>query len=205
MGDFLTAPSISLWQPHAILWLIPEAKVNETRHWPFPEKYRGKRILVHAAKKRVPLDDYDDELIEVCRTFIGSDWQSSMAYGAFIGSTTLASCRSMGDLVEPAVPAHANDEICGYWAPHRYAWRGENPRIFSTPVPAVGHQGFWLAGVPRSLIERAEPAGPPSRPLGLYAPHDTGEAAEPPVAPSIADEDGDAAVPGFLKRLVGVS
>ena len=49
----MTFPAISLWQPWASLLFVPDGKVHETRDWKAPEKYIGRTILIHAAKKRM--------------------------------------------------------------------------------------------------------------------------------------------------------
>lgn len=35
------------------------------------------------------------------------------------------------------------EKLYGNYDPDRYAWRLENPRMFSKPIPAKGHLGLW--------------------------------------------------------------
>lgn len=133
--------AISLWQPHASLWIVsPRVKWNETRHWSFPRRYLGMRCLVHAAKTTEGIRDAaeDEPLAELCSRLFGAGWATTLPRGGFIGDTTLAECERMGQRVGKT----PDDFLCGYWAPHRYAWLGEEPRSFPL-IPARGQQGFW--------------------------------------------------------------
>src|ERR1700726_4844701 len=96
-------PAISLWQPWASLWLEPNAKVHETRHWPYPRHLHGATIMVHAAKHPISRNDVDDDglLSALCEARFGANWRKSLPFGAFVGTLRLAGCFEIGDY-EPA-------------------------------------------------------------------------------------------------------
>lgn len=146
--DLFAAPTltaISLWQPHASLMFADlqgvRVKPDETRGWPFPERLRGRDVVVHAAKHPIRRDDYDDRdaIAELCAKLFGSDWRKSLPFGEYLGLVRFDQALPM----RLHGPLHELDELCGHWAPHRWAWRTTNPRPFAQPVPGKGQQGFW--------------------------------------------------------------
>jgi hypothetical protein len=142
-------PAISLWQPFASLWVVtsPRLKWHETRHWRPPARYIGRRILVHAAKTREGLRDIEDgdDLAILCRSRFGDGWRTTLPFGGFIGSITLAAAvPSPPDDDTPGPARSSADFICGNWGPNRYGWLGEEPDAWPCK-PARGQQGFWMA------------------------------------------------------------
>ena len=136
-------PAISLWQPWASLWVVsPRIKWHETRHWPAPPRFIGRRILVHAAKTREGIRDAEDDpdLAALCAERFGDGWATSLPMGGFIGSLVLASSERMNS---GSVGRTPEDLLCGNWAPGRHAWLGESPRVWPMR-PATGRQGFWM-------------------------------------------------------------
>ncbi len=139
--------AISLWQPHATLWLLsgPDEKVFETRDWYCA--YRGD-LLVHAAKKR------DGEVREALesryfreRLDVHGLTVADLAFGAVIGQVRLIGCCQMRNVPEP----EERERQAGLWTPERYAWeRGRAPKLFARPIPWKGSQGFF--DVPASVI-----------------------------------------------------
>src|SRR5665213_1508383 len=77
-----TMPAISLWQPWASFIAIG-VKPYETRHWRAPSRFIGRRILIHAAKRRLDKDD-----IEWWHLVSRSD--QSPPLGAFVCTAILA-------------------------------------------------------------------------------------------------------------------
>jgi len=131
---------ISLWQPHALLWILsdPEEKIYETRHW--YTSHRGP-LLVHAAKKQ------DGEVREYlnCSGFKEALKRHNLTmadvhFGAIIGEVNIIGCCRMDRMPEPS----ERERSWGNWEPHRYAWeRAPNPTIFPNPMPYRGQQGFF--------------------------------------------------------------
>ena len=141
---------ISLWQPHASLMFAyyegVRCKPDETRHWPFPASLRGRRVVMHAAQRRVTRDEAESELGDLCADLWGPDWRTSLPYGAYLGDVLFEQALRMSE--HP--PLHALDELCGYWTPARWAWRTSDPQPFAEPIPGKGQQGFWK--VPATLL-----------------------------------------------------
>jgi hypothetical protein len=140
-------PAISLHQPWAQL-LILQIKRNETRHWRAPDVYLDRDILIHASKRPVHLGELGDELATICRDFLGTQFRTRLPMGCLLGPARLSQCLRMGD-PPTRLAADLGDVVCGNWAPDRFAWLFSNPRPFSDPIPARGHQGFWWEDDPR--------------------------------------------------------
>lgn len=133
--------AISLWQPWATLWVVtPRVKLDETRHWPFPHGYVGRRCLVHASKTREGIRDAEDTVLgDLCARLFGEAWASTLPLGGYLGSVVLGGCRR----TTPADMECENDNaICGNFGPNRYAWRGDDARSWPL-IPGRGQQGFW--------------------------------------------------------------
>jgi activating signal cointegrator 1 len=150
-----TLAAISLWQPHASLMFAfldgVRVKPDETRHWPFPARLRGKWVVIHAAQRRVTRDEADSDLGDLCAKLFGPSWAKSLPYGAYLG------CVRFGDALRMSEhgPLHDLDELCGYWTPSRWAWRTTDPRPLPEPIIAKGQQGFWE--VRASLLKDTPP------------------------------------------------
>lgn len=133
-------PAISLWQPWASL-IFEGRKQHETRSWAAPAKHIGKRIVIHAAKRRVGPADMTVELHELCLDAFGCNYNHSLPLGYAIGSVTLDGCERMPD----ATPVDDDDRVAGDWAPGRFAWRLRDPVAYPKPFPLIGRQGFFSA------------------------------------------------------------
>jgi hypothetical protein len=136
-------PAVSLWQPHASLMLAfldgVRVKPDETRHWPFPDRLRGKWVVIHAALRRVTRDEADSELGDLCARLWGADWRKTIPYGAYLGCVRFDEPLPMSRYV----PLHELDELCGHWTPSRWIWRTTEAKSLPAPIPAKGQQGFW--------------------------------------------------------------
>jgi hypothetical protein len=146
--------AISMWQPWASLYCSDD-KEHETRHW--PTNYRG-WLLVHAAKKLV--SDCGEELDSIVCDRFGPLWRTELPRGAIIGAVHIVACKRTEDLLkewgcppEPVPVRHYIDLQCGDFSDGRYAWERSEFRLFKTPVPYRGAQGFF--NVPRELVPEA--------------------------------------------------
>lgn len=158
--------AISLWQPWASL-LVLGSKTIETRSC--PTHYRGP-LLIHAAKRK-----NISELI-----YYGSCWAFHAAFhpiggsgmgkngvglydlpfGAIIGQVDLVDCRPTGSftgdeldtLRYPPGVTHMSwtERVLGNFERGRYGWVMANPKVFETPIPFKGSQGFFE--VPKEVI-----------------------------------------------------
>lgn len=138
-----TIAVISLWQPHASLMFAyfdgVRVKPDETRHWAFPSHLTGKRVVIHAAQRRVTRDEAEGELGDLCTRLFGPEWRVGLPYGAYLGDVRFEAALRMSQ----HGPLHELDELCGYWSPERWAWRTTDPRLMPAPIKAKGQQGFW--------------------------------------------------------------
>lgn len=134
--------AISLWQPWASLCFPPGPKIHETRGWRPPARLIGRRIAIHAAKKRVRIED--PELERLCRERL----TQPLPYGAIIGTALLAEVY-LSDLVRIR-QADPLDVLCGDWTPGaRWLWRLEDPQPIE-PRPETGRQGWWQVDLPEA-------------------------------------------------------
>lgn len=111
--------AISLWQPWASAWILPDLKGNETRGW--STSYRGP-IAVHAAKTRQGFKELEgewpygwwggiiDQLVPDCDGITpdpevvalrANDAITKMPFGALIGVVHLIDCRRTEDCIYP--------------------------------------------------------------------------------------------------------
>ncbi len=76
--------------------------------------------------------------------------------------------------------------------------RDDLERMMAAPLRGARSPLDWETTKP------VEAAGTPRKPLVLYAPEDSGDAAEADSASAEPQDDPDSAIPAFLKRLAGV-
>jgi hypothetical protein len=128
--------AISLWQPHASLWLT-DRKIHETR----PRRWNHSGWLAVHAAKRIVTDRWElgDELVAILEVEFGSGWATSLPCGGVIGAINMVSCLPMTE----TVPAHADDERCGNWAPGRYALRRTDVIKLREKIPFRGQQTLF--------------------------------------------------------------
>ena len=157
--------AISIWQPHASLWLSGR-KRYETRSWPLPRSLIGQRIAVHASKSMEDLRDFAEYLADLRDG--GGDCDPLVR--VYLDTLATLGFRTFGDLprgallgtliVDAALPSASLEDPgpFGNFAPGRYAWPGRDATLFSRPVPYRGQQGFF--DVPDELIARAAADSP---------------------------------------------
>lgn len=142
--------AITLHQPWAS-FIAAGIKSFETRDWKPPKFLIGKRIAIHAAKKRVDLSNLEwarrngveDDLplgAVVCTAILAgayqcghARWRTTCELCAYIDAVD----GSLG-LPHSAIP---HDEF-GDFTPGRWAWWLTDIETFD-PIPAKGSQGFW--------------------------------------------------------------
>lgn len=140
-----TIPAISLWQPWASL-LAEGYKSHETRSFQLKMRVHGRRVAIHAAKKRVPLYLFGTALDRRCVELWGHGWDERLDHGAIVGSCIFSSFQSTdeeGWLDE-------DDLLFGDWSPGRYAWLAQDVRCFVHGIPFPGRQSWFP--VPISIL-----------------------------------------------------
>lgn len=145
---------ISLWQPHATLWVAgrdggPGPKRYETRHWRMPFK-PGEVIAVHAAKRWNP-EMAALALSEPFRSTLsclGYPGERTLYRGGIVGLVQIGGTREMTpDLIAQQTPA---ERAFGFWEAGRFATEATKARELPDPIPLRGQQGVWT--LPHDVI-----------------------------------------------------
>lgn len=149
--------AITLWQPWAQL-VAAGIKVQETRSWAPPRWLIGKRIAIHAAKRRptkallkgLPRVIHDDMYAQY-----GYDWVDSIPYGAVIctaqlfGVARLTGKKNPGEWGLDGVRIDTGEHVqifsdaYGDYSAGRYIWGLQHIKKKRRPVPMAGKQGLW--------------------------------------------------------------
>lgn len=141
----MTIPAISLWQPYASLIAVC-AKRFETRHWPAPLYTIGKRIAIHAAKRKPTRFEIDSMFDNVADALGFCHWPSRIPYGAVICTAVLGNCNQVahydGNKVTFVDGRQIDDDGFGDYSKGRYCWEFYDVETFD-PVPTIGRQGFF--------------------------------------------------------------
>jgi hypothetical protein len=138
--------AISLWQPWAS-FVILGIKGFETRSW--DTNVRGE-IGIHAAKKVIPFDDAFGHLVRSIEGQRIMDYLQSriieaygdyknLPVGAVLGTVNLKDTFS----TEIRNKLSYIERVLGDYSPGRFAWQLKDQKLFDTPIPVSGHQGFW--------------------------------------------------------------
>lgn len=168
--------AISLWQPWASLCVLPcltdpitPVKPYETRDWPCPEKYIGKRVAIHAARRWTPeqvrtiqTESFMSKIMRLPETI---RWQGSyqLPLGCIVGTVEIEGCWLVANFNDSPILARNNDGMMVYrnmptgdtlafgdFSIGRYAWALRNPVMFQTPIPYKGAQGWF--NVPDEVV-----------------------------------------------------
>ena len=147
----------TLWQPYASLISI-KAKPFETRAYPPPVSYIGKRIAIHAAVRKVCLSDFDRDTlraIDHALTSNGCDPAEFTPRGVVVCTGILAAAYQCGPMDEDGKvfvtrwlppgddPIFIQSDPFGDYSPGRWAWLMTDVEPLAKPVPATGKQGWW--------------------------------------------------------------
>lgn len=153
--------AITEWEPYATL-IVSGLKLYETRSR--RTSIRG-TIAIHAAA-RPPLspEKYKIEAWNQIAAALRTKGIGFMKYidlprGAVVGTVEITGCEQVINMItrtnpvngapHPAAILSNGQEICGTqlaygdFTPGRWVWMLKNPKMFETPVPAKGRQGFW--------------------------------------------------------------
>lgn len=147
--------AISIKQPWAHL-IAAGIKDIENRTWKCPEKYIGKRVLIHASKTQyeTPMYLLTDEQYDSIKQEKRIEINNSLEYGCIIGSIEIVDCvvnhtsiwaektklPTVGDVLEDIHflgKVQNPDSII-------YNWVLANPILFDEPILGIkGKLGFW--------------------------------------------------------------
>lgn len=148
---------LSVKQPWAQL-ICAGVKNIENRTWRLPEKYKGKRVLIHASGKPwswkqfcdyiEQLDNEDLELQKIIReNNFNEEWLKSLPTSSIIGSVTIVHCIINNSSIW-AEKTKFMDSFGRSISPKRkeitYNWILHEPILFDKPIPNIkGRLGFW--------------------------------------------------------------
>jgi hypothetical protein len=130
-------PVITLWQPWASLIFTGDKK-HETRAFPFPAKYAGRRVAIHAAKALPVVIPMGLHLLCEHEWGANSAWREQAPRGAILGTVRLIHAVSTDHATPDAV-----DRVCGDWSLGRFAWLLADKYRLPDPLPVKGKQGWW--------------------------------------------------------------
>lgn len=130
--------AITLWEPWATL-VAYGYKRFETRSW--LTHYRGP-LVVHAAKRVPTLAELSPEPIREALKASGLVLVDDFSLGCVLAVVDVTAVYRTETVLEEGMVA-GDELVFGDYAPHRYAWRLENLRRLSCPVPMRGRQGLW--------------------------------------------------------------
>jgi hypothetical protein len=159
---------ISIKQPFAFL-ILNNKKPIENRTWRLPEKYKGKRVLIHASGKPWTwkqfcnyIENFDSEDMELQKILrennFSEKWLKSLPTSAIIGSVEFPDCV----INHPSVWAEKTDipsmgevlddiKLLGRPIPPKpiiYNWVCESPVLFDNPILDVkGKLNFWESDI----------------------------------------------------------
>lgn len=134
--------TITIKQPWASL-IVEGVKDIENRTWKCPQKYIGKRILIHAGKEQVGWDKLTTEQYKLSMDAIIENQINGLPKGAIIGSVEIVDCM----INHPSTWAEKSGRI--YDGIHSndfkiiYNWVLANPILFPEPIPAKWKLSFW--------------------------------------------------------------
>ena len=156
--------AITLWQPWASL-IADGVKQYETRSWKPPWHLLGKRIAIHAAKRKVREHDYHNPPDKVgweMYCHYGRNWHKRIPYGAIVATAELAGFFHIEGYTDKdqmqVIGVWEDRQVIGQketidtdpfgdYSPGRYAWSLQSVKKIFDPVPAQGRQGLWKCDI----------------------------------------------------------
>lgn len=146
---------LSVKQPWAYL-LCSGIKDIENRTWKLPERYKGKRVLIHSSVKPISWDIFYDYIESLpcgngviqrilSENDLGTNFLTTLLTSAIIGSVVFADCV----INHPSVWAEKSelgqkDEPPNDWCKPTYNWVVSEPILFDKPILDIkGKLNFW--------------------------------------------------------------
>lgn len=138
--------ALTTWQPWTSL-LVLGIKPYEFRDYSLPIRIKGRRVVMHAAK-RVPKAQELQDILK--RLYAGKadgmvrNRAIDLLEKAWRDSAVLPLSAGLGSVVlsdsTPCDRLFPNDEEA---SPERWGWHAERPVAWDEPQPQSGLQGFW--------------------------------------------------------------
>lgn len=163
--------ALTIWQPWASL-IIAGAKPYEFRGWRFPASMIGQRIVIHAAKRKIEIDEAghlfhlrnfrncsDDNKLRWAETCLVAEHaqavfnqalERNLPMAAGIGTAVLGEPRLGTEIAEEFGVPRANDSTRDQHA--NWGWPMLDIERWPEPIPMRGFQGFWNCPEPEHVI-----------------------------------------------------
>lgn len=162
MPEFL--PAITLWQPWAT-FVAEGLKPFEFRHWPAPQRFRHRRIAIHAGARPVRTNEVRELLLRLYSSFwreTGLQREASIELlEAALRSPKLLPLSSVlctAILGEPIRDADLSAQLGVHFTNDsdrgehsNWGWPLTAIERLTPFVPAVGKQGFWTWQAPPTV------------------------------------------------------
>lgn len=146
-------PALTIWQPWATL-IVAGAKPYEFRGYAAPRAVRGRRIAIHAGKRKPVMAEIralriklrgenETGLIADIALPLLERWSQdpgSLPLSSVVGTAVLGEPINASKIPEYAA-AFVNDSDRAEHA--NYGWPLSDIRALTPPVPMRGAQGFW--------------------------------------------------------------
>lgn len=156
--------AITLWQPWATMLCIPQIKPHETRSWRMPESLIGEPVAIHAAKRRVHMEEVTKQMLMKVAAWLGPlrrrpttiidamDFVWTLPRSAVVGVVTFGPSIRTEDADPGEVGRMWGDYSCGRWA-----WPTTSAQLIK-PVTCNGRQRIWTLDqeIERAVRERME-------------------------------------------------
>lgn len=146
-------PALTIWQPWATL-IIAGAKPYEFRGYPAPKWVRGRRIAIHAGKRkpvlaelrelRLKLQGDNETGLDAAIALPLLEWwtqnPAALPVSSIVGTALLGE-PVRADQIPEYASSFVNDSDRHEHA--NYGWPLTDIKHLNPPVPARGAQGFW--------------------------------------------------------------
>ena len=142
--------TLSVKQPWAYL-LCAGIKNIENRTWELPEKFRGKRVLIHASAKYELFSSLSQEQVELLRSK-GIDKKYLIGKEKYFTSAIIGSVRFVDCVINHesiwAEKSHYEVNLALHPLRPIYNWVVADPILFDKPILNVkGKLSFWSYGI----------------------------------------------------------
>lgn len=177
--------AFTVWQPWASL-IILGAKPYEFRGWRFPSSMLGKRVVIHAAARKMKREEvwelvqrleaggdeaavtclHRDKALEILRPLVeGTFNPAALPLAAGLGTAVLGEPKDgFAVAAEFGLDMHVNDSDRDEHA--NWGWPMLDIDPWEAPVPMKGLQGFWGWPTPAATLGFDEDHSVESRRVG---------------------------------------
>lgn len=154
--------ALTIWQPWASL-IVAGAKPYEFRGWRAPRPLIGQRVVIHAAARKVDMDEVRDLfhlrhfrncdeghklawaetclIAEHAAAVLNQAMEGRLPMAAGLGTAIIGEPRNGIEIAEEFGVARANDSVRDEYA--NWGWPLTDIERWEEPIPMRGAQGSW--------------------------------------------------------------